>query len=287
MTVAVVQTNLGAGEKVARPIEFLRRHQDMSREAEARHGRLDLVVWPESAYQGVVQRETRNLGAITAGIRAPVVFGVLSTDHAPDGRRRVYNSVVLTAPAGEVLGMFDKVELLVFGETLPLVETFPSIRRWFPHSSTFDRGTSLRHLRMPDGTSLLPMICYEDILPAFVRTLWRAAGPADVLVNVTNDSWYGDTHEPRIHLALASFRSIESRRAMIRSTNTGISAIVDPVGRIVARTGQWTRETLVAEVPVIRDGPSPLYMRVGDAYGWLSGLAAAAVFLRGRLRRRA
>jgi apolipoprotein N-acyltransferase len=139
---------------------------------------------------------------------------------------------------------------------------------------------------MPDGTSLLPMICYEDILPAFVRTLWRAAGPAEVLINVTNDSWYGDTQQPLIHLALATFRSIETRRAMIRSTNTGISAIVDPVGRIVARTGQWTQETLVAEVPVIRDGGSPLYMRVGDAYGWLSGLAAAALFLRGRLRRR-
>jgi apolipoprotein N-acyltransferase len=286
ITVALVQTNLGAGDKLAQPVEFLRRHQEMSLEAEARHARLDLVVWPESAYQGVVPRQARNLRAITAGIRAPVVFGLLSADHAPDGRRRVYNSVVLTSPAGEVLGMFDKVELLIFGETLPFVDTFPSIRRWFPHSSTFDRGTSLAHLRMPDDTSLLPMICYEDILPAFVRTLWRAAGPADVLINVTNDSWYGDTQQPLIHLALATFRSIETRRALIRSTNTGISAIVDPVGRIVARTGQWTRETLVAEVPVIRDGGSPLYMRVGDAYGWLSGLAAAALFLRGRLCRR-
>jgi apolipoprotein N-acyltransferase len=286
ITVALVQTNLGAGDKLAQPVEFLRRHQEMSLEAEARHARLDLVVWPESAYQGVVPRQARNLRAITAGIRAPVVFGLLSADHAPDGRRRVYNSVVLTSPAGEVLGMFDKVELLIFGETLPFVDTFPSIRRWFPHSSTFDRGTSLAHLQMPDGTSLLPMICYEDILPAFVRTLWRAAGPAEVLINVTNDSWYGDTQQPLIHLALATFRSIETRRALIRSTNTGISAIVDPVGRIVARTGQWTQETLVAEVPVIRDGGSPLYMRVGDAYGWLSGLAAAALFLRGRLRRR-
>jgi apolipoprotein N-acyltransferase len=286
MKVAVVQTNLGAGEKSARPIEFLRRHQQMSVEAEARHDGIDLVVWPESAYQGLVHRQARNIQALTAGIRAPVVFGVLSTDEAPDGRRRVFNSVVLTSPAGDVLGMFDKVELLLFGETLPFVDTFPSIRRWFPHSSTFDRGTTFKHLRMPDGTSLLPMICYEDILPAFVRRLWRADGPADVLVNATNDSWYGDTHEPLIHLALASFRSIETRRALIRSTNTGISAIVDPAGRIVARTGQWTRETLVAEVPVIRDGPSPPYMRIGDTYGWLSGLVAAAVLLRGRLRAR-
>ena len=100
---------------------------------------------------------------------------------------------------------------------------------------------------------------------------------------MTNDSWYGDTREPRIHLALASFRSIETRRAMIRSTNTGISAIVDPVGRIVKQTGQWTRETLVAEVPVIRDGSTTPYLRVGDAYGWLSGVTTLGLLIRGRV----
>ena len=90
-----------------------------------------------------------------------------------------------------------------------------------------------------------------------------------MLVNGTNDSWYGDTHQPMIHLVLASFRSIETRRAMIRSTNTGISAIVDPAGRIVQRTGQWTRATLVAKVPLIKDGSSTVYMKIGNVVGWL------------------
>jgi apolipoprotein N-acyltransferase len=283
--VAVVQTNIGAGDTTASPGQFLRRHQVMSREALAVGGGLDLVVWPESAYPGVVPRNAKNLRGITAGLDVPVVFGTLSAETGSDGERRVYNSVVLTSPAGDVLGMFDKVKLLVFGETLPLVETFPAIQRWFPRSSTFERGRSFRHLRMPDGTTLLPMICYEDIIPAFVRDMWRAAGPADVLVNVTNDSWYGDTQEPRIHLVLASFRSIETRRAMIRSTNTGISAVVDPVGRIRARTGQWTQETLVAAVPVITDGRSTPYMVIGDAYGWLSGLLAGGLLVRGWRRR--
>jgi apolipoprotein N-acyltransferase len=88
------------------------------------------------------------------------------------------------------------------------------------------------------------------------------------LVNITNDSWYGDTHEPITHLALATFRSIETRRAMIRSTNTGISAIVDPVGRIAARTEQWERQTLVADVPVIRDDDATLFLRIGNVLGW-------------------
>jgi apolipoprotein N-acyltransferase len=131
---------------------------------------------------------------------------------------------------------------------------------------------------------VLPMICYEDIIPTFVRRMWRAGGPAAALVNVTNDSWYGDTHEPLIHLVLASFRSIETRRALIRSTNTGISAFVDPMGRITQRSGQWTQETLVAEVPLIEDGESTVYMKVGDVLPWLAlgAVAWGAV----RLRRR-
>jgi apolipoprotein N-acyltransferase len=284
--VAVVQTNVGAREKGKHPVEVIQLHQRMSREAEAARGPFDLVVWPETAYDALVPRAVGNVRVLTEGVTAPVVLGTLVTERRPAGALRVFNSVLLASGTGEVLGSFDKVELLVFGETLPFVETFPSIREWFPRTSVYDRGTTFRHLRMADGTALLPMICYEDIHPALVRRLWRADGPANVLVNVTNDSWYGDTREPRIHLALASFRSIETRRAMIRSTNTGISAIVDPVGRIVKRTGQWTRETLVAEVPVISDGSTTPYLRVGDAYGWLSGLAILALLVGGHLRRR-
>ena len=106
-----------------------------------------------------------------------------------------------------------------------------------------------------------------------------------MLVNVTNDSWYGNTHEPKIHLVLASFRAIESRRALIRSTNTGISAIVDPAGRIVARTGQLTRETLVADVPLIKDGSSTIYMRFGDVIAWIGlGFTLVGLIAAFRLR---
>jgi apolipoprotein N-acyltransferase len=120
---------------------------------------------------------------------------------------------------------------VLFGERIPLASTFPEIRRWFPRTSTFTSGESLEPLRL-GALTFLPTICYEDILPALVRRLWRSSGPTSVLVNLTNDSWFGDSHEPLIHLALASFRAIETRRALIRSTNTGISALVDPVGRI-------------------------------------------------------
>jgi apolipoprotein N-acyltransferase len=129
------------------------------------------------------------------------------------------------------------------------------------------------------------MVCYEDLIPTLVRKIWKKDGPADVLVNVTNDSWYGDTHEPLIHLVLASFRSIETRRALIRSTNTGISAIVDPSGRIVQRTGQWTQETLVADVPLIEDGSTTVYMKAGDVVGWLAASLALLMLVQARRKK--
>jgi apolipoprotein N-acyltransferase len=167
---------------------------------------------------------------VTRGLDRPMIWGALTYRARPDGRVDTFNTALLTGASGEVLSGYDKIELLLFGERIPLADTFPAIRRWFPRTSTFTRGESLAHLRLGELT-FLPMICYEDILPAFVRRLWRSSGPASVLVNLTNDSWYGDSHEPLIHLALASFRAIETRRALIRATNTGISALVDPLGR--------------------------------------------------------
>ena len=96
-------------------------------------------------------------------------------------------------------------------------------------------------------------VCYEDLLPEFTRDLVHEGRP-NVLVNLTNDAWYGDTHEPWIHLALAKFRAIEHHRALVRSTNSGVSAFVDPLGRIVSHTGVFTREELVEDVPLLDRG---------------------------------
>lgn len=271
LSVAIVQANLGAKDTADKAHEFARRHLEMSRAAVAAHPRLDLLVWPETAYNTLIPRDEMNVHRrVLLGIDKPLLFGALTAND-----KEVWNSAILTSPTGAIVGRFDKVELLAFGETIPFVDTFPSIRGWFPRSSTFARGTTFRNLVL-GRWSLMPTICYEDILPAFVRRLWREAGPADVLVNITNDSWYGDSHEPWIHLVLATFRSIETRRSLIRATNTGVSAIIDPAGRIAAHTGQWTQETLVAEVPMIEDGRTTIYQRIGDVLGWISCVAVIA-----------
>ncbi len=289
--VGMVQTNLGARDKAAKRNEFIRRHQTMTRELIAERPDLDLVVWPESAYNKYIHRRTKSLArTVTKDIPVPLIFGALTYNRiASSADPDVYNTAVYTSSTGAVMQMFDKVELLMFGETLPLVETFPQIEEWFAMSSTFQRGQTFEPFALPfkgGTTTLLPMICYEDIIPTFVRMMWREGGPAEALVNVTNDSWYGDTHEPLIHLVLASFRSIETRRALIRSTNTGLSAFVDPLGRITDRTEQWQRQTLVADVPLIRDGKSTFYMRWGDLLAWMSLAAIGAGFVAVRRRRR-
>ena len=269
LTIGLVQTNLGARDKAANPEKFVLQHQEMSREIIAAHPEVDLIVWPESAYNQVLPRSKKNLTFdVMRGIDRPLLFGALTYNGMRDGYVvDLHNSLLLASADGNIMSRYDKIELLAFGETYPFSGSLPLLEHVFG-SNWFKRGTSLQHLRLGDA-SFLPTICFEDLLPTLVRRLWREAGPANVLVNGTNDSWYGDTIEPMEHLALAAFRSIETRRALIRSTNTGISAIVDPAGRIVQRTGQWKRETLIADVPLIKDGSTTIFLRIGNVVGWL------------------
>ncbi|MEJ2436268.1 MAG: nitrilase-related carbon-nitrogen hydrolase, partial [Pseudolabrys sp.] len=123
-------------------------------------------------------------------------------------------------------------------------------------------------------------ICYEDIIPSFVNSI-VAAGDPDLLVNMTNDAWFGDSTEPWIHLALAELRAVEHRRFLVRSTNSGVSAIVDPVGRVIAHTGTFRPEAIAAEVAWLR--PTTVYGVIGNGPWWvLSAAAIALAFIRKR-----
>jgi apolipoprotein N-acyltransferase len=286
LRVGLVQTNLGAAAKHLRAHEFTEKHRAMSAELVARDPSVALLVWPETAYNRWLPRDQTTLerGAL-AGIGRPIVLGLPTYAERPGGGHDAWNSVVLTSSTGHMSSRFDKIELVVFGETLPFADVVPAIKALAPGFNGFRRGETYAHLVLADGTRLLPMICYEDILPSFVRRMWDRAGPAELLVNVTNDSWYGNSDEPLEHLTLAIFRSIETRRALVRSTNTGISALVDPLGRITQRTGQWTEETLVGDVPVLRDRPSAPYQALGDAPLGALALAGVALVIVGARRR--
>jgi apolipoprotein N-acyltransferase len=275
MTIGLVQTNHGSAGNPD-PELRLREHQEMSRLLAASQP-LDLIVWPESVLSVRLLSRQGNLPAGVLGdSQVPTLFGAILRV-GENATARPQSSALLLDGAGRILGTYDKMLLVPFGEYIPFGETFPALYSLAPDTTgRFRPGESPEPLAF--GTYLLSVnICYEDIFPGQVRSLMRG-GPdrriPHVIFNLTNDSWYGDTTEPIEHLALASFRSIEHRRSLVRSTNTGISAFVDPVGRIVSRSGVWTRETLVERVAMMQG--RTVYALLGDWIGWLCGLLALA-----------
>ena len=273
MEVGVVQTNRGAGDKHVDQGLFLREHQEMSRELVKAHP-LDIIVWPESVL-GVVlsSREGVLPPGLLGDLRTPLLFGaILQT--VEQGEQRMYNSAVLVDGTGRILGTYDKMVLVPFGEYIPFGDTFPQFYSWSPYTGRFWRGENREPL-MLNGHALSVNICYEDIFPGQVRTLMAGGQHGripEAILNLTNDSWYGDSVEPMEHLVLASFRSIEHRRALVRSTNTGISAIVDPVGRIDRRTAQWTKASLSGRIPLMQG--RTVYAALGDWIGWVCAIIA-------------
>jgi len=273
LTIGLVQTNRGAADNHTDQESSLREHQEMSR-ALAQTGPLDLVVWPEGICN-LVSRDGRLPPQVLGDLATPVLFGAVLQQSGGD-RVRTCNTALLTDATGRVLGSYDKSVLVPFGEYIPFGEMFPGMYSWSPYSSRFWPGESEEPLRL--GRHLLSVsICYEDIFPGKIRSLMRGGRERLVpqaMFNLTNDSWYGRSIEPMEHLALASFRSIENRRALVRVTNTGVSAFVDPVGRIVSRTGLWTRESLADRIPMLQGGT--VYSLLGDWIGWLSAILAVS-----------
>jgi apolipoprotein N-acyltransferase len=270
LRVGVVQQNLGLMQKRTDPMLALERHLEASRELE-RQG-VDLLVWSESAISFRIPEDVRNIRDYIPpwDLRTPVLFGALSV-RGDERNPLLYNTAFMTDATGAIRGNYDKVYLLAFGEYIPLGETFPQLYEISRNSGHFTRGSRLVSLPIPGGT-VAPLICYEDILPRFVRDFQRQAN-ADLLAVILNDAWFGDTAEPWIHNALSKFRAIEQRRDLVRSANSGVSSIIDAAGRVVAQSGTFRRENVVGTVH-LRHRTTP-YRHLGDLLGWL-GVAFCA-----------
>jgi len=277
VTVGVVQADMGLMEKRTAFDEGLKRHLDLSHDLE-RDEHVDFVVWSETSAMRAVRDDTYAMelkGGVGRRIGVPAIFGSVIVKPVPDEREYVfYNSAVASDAAGNVGSRYDKQFLLMFGEYLPFGETFPVLHKWSPNSGRFSAGTSLDPLILDVGGAKHPvttLICYEDILPRFTNDAVRHADP-ELLVNMTNDAWFGDSTEPWEHLALAQLRAVEHRRYLVRGTNSGVSAVVDPVGRVVARSGTFRPQAISAPIHWMR--AHTVYERIGD-WPWL--LASIAV----------
>jgi apolipoprotein N-acyltransferase len=281
--VGVVQANMGLLEKRSHYDEGLRRHFALSQDLR-RIEHADFLVWSETSAMRAVREESyqRELRSVSRSVGAPVLFGAVIVKPVSDEREYVlFNAAVAGDEDGRVRGRYDKEYLLAFGEYLPFGNSFPILYKWSPNSGHFSPGTSLDGVTMNikgvDRT-LSVLICYEDVLPGFTNDMVRHANP-ELLVNITNDAWFGDTAEPWEHLGLAQFRAVEHHRYLVRGTNSGVSAVVDPVGRVVAHSQMFRSETIASTVRWLRGRTA--YEVVGDIPWMLvSVLAVVAAFLR-------
>ncbi len=216
------------------------------------------------------------------GFDVPLLFGALSHGGplavGDDGHcEECYNSAVLLDKDGIIRGINDKVFLLAFGEYMPFGDTFPWLYQLSPETSRFRHGTKTSPIEYAfDGNRNARMgilVCYEDLLPRQAQKV--AAHNPNVFINLTNDAWFGQTAEPEHHLNLALLRTVEYRRWLVRSTNTGISVFVDAAGRRLAETRLTDAETLLREVPLLE--LRTVYSYLGDwplaclalGLGWL------------------
>jgi apolipoprotein N-acyltransferase len=241
--IGVVQANIGIREKfdAAFAAAQLALHQRLS--ADLDRAGADLVVWPETSFPYVISRnqsgdfDESSGGRIRRAFTAPVLLGALTKDPTNSESRYYFNSALLLGADGQFTGRYDKKELLLFGEYIPFVEEFPWLRQVIPEMANYARGAGAKTLaldvqRLGNASHVMigPLICYEDIIPSFVNAV--AALRPNMLLNLTNDAWFGDTAEPWEHLQLSVFRAVEHRLDLVRAVNTGVSAFIDSTGRI-------------------------------------------------------
>ena len=279
--VGLVQANMSLMGKRKNKREGLDRHLRLTQDLK-NQGPLDLVVWSETSVMSAVLEDDVNRAMrqqFTRTLGVPALFGSVLARPVTDAREfALFNSALLTDKKGNVVGRFDKQYLLAFGEYLPFGETFPKLYEWSPHTGHFQAGTSFKPLSLGDR-QIAVVVCYEDVLPAFVNREMREGEP-ELIANLTNDAWFGDSTEPWIHLALAKFRAVEQRKFFVRSTNSGVSAFIDPVGRVISHTKTFEEESQRATLRWLKG--KTLYTYLGDGPWWLATVASLVFAFRRR-----
>ncbi len=231
-----------------------------------------LVVWPESALPGAPGQSPWIASAVSGAVRASGAW-LLAGGPYVDERGRPANSAYLYSPTGNLVARYDKVQLVPFGEYVPGREWLPFLDRYHIRDQDFVAGAE-HHPLQAGTTGIGPMICFESIFPTIAWHLAREG--AQVLVVMTNDAWFGRTAAAAQHQQIAALRAVETGRWVVRAASTGISSIISPDGRVVARTGLFERTVIAADVRLV--SPPGAGARWGPVVAWgLMGLAIAFV----------
>ncbi len=299
LKIGVVQGNMSIAEMTQPRLRDRAFAGELAKSRELQEQGAELILWGETAYPNsrIFHRRSEHEPPeghpwrIHQGFDAPVIVGAVTRED-PRGlncgaTHKCWNSALLIDGDGEIIDRYDKVYRLVFGEYAPIVDP-----EWYlqqiPTASHLQQGAGPAALQLGEHR-LGAFICYEDILPRYVRE--TAQQGVHAFVNLTNDAWFGKTDEPAQHLGLAVFRAVEHRKGMLRSVNTGISTYVDPTGRKVLRTevtdpdvdGPQRADGFVADVPMMDPDAKTPYMVTGELF---NGVCIFAVVLLGWRRRR-
>jgi apolipoprotein N-acyltransferase len=312
--VALIQGNLpqrirndASNDQEAAATNVLVHYRDLCDQAARAEPKPDLIVWPETSYPHEwadispdlpearipdawrqSESESRDLAhAIAKRWKTNVLLGLNRAFLRADAPPRSYNSAILIDRDGRVLGHYDKIHCVPFGEYVPLREWLPWMNVFAPYDFEYSisPGENLTRFAL-DGYHFGVVICYEDTDPYLARQYVRPnrAEPAvDFLLNISNDGWFDGSSEHEQHLAICRFRAVECRRAVARAVNMGISAVIDGNGRVIALPGPSPARSkkiaavLTASIPI--DQRTSLYARWGDWLPWICWLTIGGALI--------
>jgi apolipoprotein N-acyltransferase len=276
-TVGLVQGNIAQDDKWNPSLapDILDRYLGMTREAVAAGARL--VIWPESSTPFLFDEDPVSADAVRRLVRetgTPLLFGTDEFERGPPAR--FFNSAFMLNPDGATAAVYRKIRLVPFGEYVPFRRLLFFVAPLVESVSDFAPGVQVTMLPVA-GRMASTAICYEVVYPHLIRQ--AVLEGTELLTTVTNDAWYGRSSAPHQHYALASMRAIEQGRYLARAANTGISGIIDPYGREVARSGLFETTVVTGEVRFLRS--LTVYATIGDIVPQLAvlvtllGLAAS------------
>ncbi len=283
----LVQENLPVDATWTRDLfeRTLRELTDLSEKAASTSGapgsldKVDLIVWPESPAPFFANDPLfRNpVSAMARQMQTWVVTGAIGSTPVMQGGKsasQVFNSAALISPAGDWTARYDKVHLVPFGEYLPFPQVFAFAGGLTKEVGEFQHGASRAPLDA-GSTRLGIFICYESVFPGEVRQFSQQG--AQVLVNLSNDGWYGDSGAYAQHLNQTRMRAIENDRWLLSATNTGVTASIDSYGRTVARLPRKERAALVA--PYALTSVTTFYARHGDWFAWVCAIISVGALV--------
>jgi len=261
--VAVVQGNIDQAIKwnPAFQIDTVKKYNRLSASIIAQ--RPDLIVWPESATPFYFLYDLKPSKLVFEGVHQTATDYLIGS---PSFARKndvvqYYNSAYLISPQTKTMGKYDKTHLVPYGEYVPFKKWLPFLGKIVAQVGDFQAGTIGNTLQWKDQ-QIGVQICYEIIFPGLSRAM--AKNNASLLINITNDAWFGKTSGPYQHFSMTVFRAVENRRSLARAANTGISGFIDPAGRILAATALLEEAAVTRSIPLLKE--KTIYTNVGDIF---------------------